>query len=198
MENQENYDSSHSHQPGSGNAGNRQQSQSSFKHPYEGQKLPGDPLALTLGIIGLVLFFTLCWCYGVISVITLVISVAGLIVANKNIKQYHADPERYSYNTFKSVQNAKIIGIIGTVISGLVTLILLVLLIFFGSLFFAIMDGNWDKLDHLDDPDFYEEDYYDDSFEESTDDWQYYENDTIPEAMDSTNTLQIDAIPVEE
>jgi hypothetical protein len=196
MENQENYDSSHSHQ--SNNDGKRQQSQSSFKHPYEGLKLPGDPLALTLGIIGLVLFFTLCWCYGVISIITLVISVAALIVANKSIAQYHADPERYSYNTFKSVQNAKIIGIIGIVISGLVTLILLILLLFFGSIFFAIMDGNWDKLDNLDDPTFYEENYYDDSLEESTDDWQYYENDTIPETIDSTSTLQIDTIPVEE
>jgi hypothetical protein len=190
MDQKEPYDSSRSHQ--STNNGNGQQSQDSRKHPYEGEKLPGDPLAITLGIVSIVLFFVFCSCYGVISIITLIISIAGLVVANKSIAQYRIESHRYSYNTLRSVQNARVINIIGTVLSGLVALTLIILLFFFGSIFYAIMDGNWDTLKHIDT--FEKEIYEDDNFrvEERTDTWQYEEEiDTLNQESDSVD-LQID------
>ena len=46
-----------------------------YDSPDAGEKLPADPIALTLGIVSLVSFFVFCWCYGVIALITLVISI---------------------------------------------------------------------------------------------------------------------------
>jgi hypothetical protein len=198
MDQQKPYDSTGSQQSGS-ESSRQQQSQYNQRHPYEGEKLPGDPLAITLGIVSLVFFFIFCWCYGVISIITLVISIVGLVVANKNIAQYHADPGRYSYSTFKSVQNARVINIIGTIVSGLVTFILLILLLFFGSIFYALIDGNWDDLRNLDNQELYEDDYYEEPMESTTDEWQYYENETdsVQQETDST-TYQVQEIETPE
>jgi hypothetical protein len=191
MDQREPYDSSRSQQSGDENA-SRKKSQKQYRHSYEGEKLPGDPLAITLGIVSLVFFFIFCSCYGIIAVITLIISIIGLITANKNIRLYHAEPERYSYNTFRSVENARIINIVGVVLSGLVTAILIFLLLFFGSIFYAIIDGDWENLKHLDT--FNEEIYEDDTFrvEEQSDTWEYGEEiDTLSQRTDSLD-LQID------
>lgn len=143
------------------------------RHPYEGQKLPADPLSLTLGIVSLVLFITLCWCYGVVSILTLVLSIIGLVQANRSLKQYRSKPDKYSYSTLRSVQNGRILNLISAILSGIVILAFIIIAIFFGSLFYAIMEGNWDQIKN---PDQFEQRVYgedDGILEESTDDWIY-------------------------
>ncbi len=143
------------------------------KHPYEGQKLPADPLALTLGIVSLVIFLVLCWCYGVVAIITLILGIIGLIQANRSLKAYRSNPDKYSQSSFRSVQNGRILNIISVALSGIVTLALIVIALFFGSLFYAIIDGDWDNLRNLDE---FEQKVYgedDGLLEESTEDWIY-------------------------
>ena len=194
MDQREPYDSSRSQQSRDENASRKQPQ---HRHSYEGEKLPGDPLAITLGIVSLVFFFIFCWCYGVIAIITLIISIIGWIQANNSIAMYHNEPDRYSYDTLRSVQNARVINMVGAILSGLVTLIMLILMLFFGTIFYQVIDGDWENLRNLNNDDYLEESY-DDSLEQSTEDWQYNEvdADTVIRQVDST-TYQIEGIPGE-
>ena len=63
----------------SGNSG-QQQNQGNYQFSYQGEKLPGDPSAISLGIVSLVLLFIGCLCYGIPAVITLILSIAVLFL----------------------------------------------------------------------------------------------------------------------
>ncbi|ARN78397.1 hypothetical protein BST97_10590 [Nonlabens spongiae] len=165
------------------------------KHPYEGQKLPADPLALTLGIVSLVIFLVLCWCYGVIAIITLILGIIGLVQANRSLKIYRSNPDKYSQATFRSVQNGRILNIISVVLSSLVTIGFLILALFFGSIFYSIMDGDWENIGN---PDQFEQRIYgedDGVLEESTDDWIY--EDDIEDIDAEPDTLSTPEPPEE-
>jgi len=165
------------------------------KHPYEGQKLPADPLALTLGIVSLVIFLVLCWCYGVVAIITLILGIIGLIQANRSLKTYRSNPDKYSQSSLRSVENGRVLNIISLVLSGIVTLALIIIALFFGSLFYAIMDGDWENLRNLNE---FEQEVYgedDEVLEESTEDWIYEDEiDTMELETDTTIT----PVPPEE
>ncbi len=159
------------------------------KHPYEGQKLPGDPLALTLGIVSLVIFLVLCWCYGVVAIITLILGIIGLIQANRSLKLYRQNPDKYSQTTLRSVQNGRILNMISVILSSIVVFAMLILAIFFGSLFYSILDGDWDNIRN---PDQFEQEVYgedDDVLEENAEEWIYEdEMEDIDVEPDTTAT----------
>ncbi|WP_395044056.1 CCC motif membrane protein [Flavobacterium sp.] len=93
-------------------------------------KLSADPTALILGIVSLVLMIFGCCC-GFVVAIALILSIIGLVMAIKSLNEFDANPENYSIQSRKNVYAAKIICIIGTVLSSLYIVMLLVALFFY-------------------------------------------------------------------
>lgn len=76
---------------------------------YMVSKLPNTTGALVLGILSII-----CCCSGVIG---LVLGIIGLMLANKDIKLYQANPRQYT--GIETTNTARILNIIGLVISAL-------------------------------------------------------------------------------
>jgi hypothetical protein len=81
-------------------------------------KLSADPIALILGIISLVIVFFGCCC-GYLAAIALVMAIIGLVLATSSLKEYDSNYENYSFQSRKNVYSAKIICIIGIVLSSI-------------------------------------------------------------------------------
>jgi hypothetical protein len=153
-------------------------------------KLPADPLALTLGIISLVLFLIGCWCYGLIGIITLIMSIIGLVAANKSVKLYNANPDQYAHSSYKNVSTGKILNIIALVLSAIACLFVIIIVIFFGAIFASVMNGefkgfeDFNKAVNTDNEETYEEDY---QYDESQDGVYEYEEerDSLNQSGDS-------------
>ncbi|WP_417859848.1 CCC motif membrane protein [Winogradskyella sediminis] len=148
-------------------------------------KLPADPLSLILGILALVIGIAGCCCYGITAIVPLILAIIGLISANKSLREYDENPETYNVQTRSNVNTARIINIIAVVLNGLVLLLALGMLAFYGTLMStAILDG-------IENGDF-EDDYYDESEYETTIESENSENwddDTyiIEQEVDSVN-----------
>lgn len=84
-------------------------------------KLPGDPAALVIGIIGLVIILLGCCC-GLFAILSLALGIIALIMAVKGLKEYALQSENYSVASYKNLNAAKIIGIVGIVLSSLILL----------------------------------------------------------------------------
>lgn len=89
------------------------------------QELPNATLILVFGILSIVG----CCCYGVVGVIFGIIT---LVMANKTMEIYNADPEMYI--GYQNVKIGRILAIIGLVLSGLFLLTLIAMLIFSGGM----------------------------------------------------------------
>ncbi|MBU2928084.1 CCC motif membrane protein [Winogradskyella psychrotolerans] len=151
-------------------------------------KLPADPLSLILGILALVIGVAGCCCYGVTAIVPLILAIIGLISANKSLREYGENPEAYNPQTRSNVNTAKVINIIAIVINGLVFLVALGALAFYGTLMSSAIlegleNGNFENDDY-----YYESEYeYETTIEpESSETW---EDDTyiIEEEVDSIN-----------
>jgi hypothetical protein len=179
-----------------GNSG-RQQNQGDYQFPYPGEKLPGDPSAITLGIVSLVLLLIGCLCYGVPAIITLILSIIGLVIANKNLKTYQADPSKYSQNSLKSITTGKILNIIGIALSSLMCLILLVIALFFGSILAAAMDGGFNAFKGFENHQ--NESIFSDEESTSKEEWKYYDDEELDSLETETDSvLQIEEITIED
>lgn len=76
----------------------------------QNQKLPNATTVLILGIVSIVT----CCCYGILGLIT---GGIGLMLANKDMKLYNANPDQFSnYNNLKV---GRILCIIGLILSAL-------------------------------------------------------------------------------
>lgn len=106
-------------------------------------KLPADPSALIIGIIGIVVGIGGCCCYGFTAIIPLVLSIWGLVEANKSIKLYEADPSVYSQSSRSNVGISKILNIISIVMNSLLLLIVVAFIAFMGV---AGMQGAFDDI----------------------------------------------------
>ncbi|WP_124979413.1 CCC motif membrane protein [Nonlabens xiamenensis] len=192
QENNPNYTNSGQQQPGSPTG------QRSYRYDYEGEKLVNDPAALTIAIISLVLYLIGCICYGLLSILTLVGSIIAWVMANKAIRIYRSDPERYSRNTYKSVNAGKIIGIIGAALSGVTVLFWLIMLIFFGAVFSQALDGKFDLKDFQDRAyDDYDDGATEDLYETTDDDWEYMEDDQDSLEMMKEPIIEIEEVPID-
>ena len=84
----------------------------------ENQKLPNATAVLILGIFSILT----CCCYGIISII---LGVVGLVLANKDTKLYAENPSQYTnYNNLKI---GKILSIIGIVLGAIYLIYVVVL-----------------------------------------------------------------------
>lgn len=94
---------------------------------YGGQQnLPNATAALVLGIISIVATF----CYG----IGIICGIIGLVLANKDRKLYQAAPELYNPSSFSTSNAGRVCSIIGTILSGIFILIIIIAFIFIGSI----------------------------------------------------------------
>ncbi|MEW4923496.1 CCC motif membrane protein [Algibacter sp. 2305UL17-15] len=140
-------------------------------------KLPADPTSLILGIVALVFSFTGCCCYGIVAVIPLTLSIIGLVMANKSLKEYAQNPEAYSPQTQSNVSTGKILNIVALVFSGVLVLYSIGVLIFYGTM---LSSGILDEFKNFEKEETFE-------FENDTlyDGFEYYEDE---ETLDTTNT----------
>ncbi|WP_179021641.1 CCC motif membrane protein [Winogradskyella forsetii] len=144
-------------------------------------KLPADPLALILGILALVIGIAGCCCYGITAIFPLVMSIIGLVVANKSLREFGENPDAFDPQSRSNVNTAKIINIIAIVINSLVFLVAIAAFAFYGTLISsAILDG-------IENGNFEEDDYY------QSDD--YYNSDS---ESDTINTWEEDDYIIEK
>jgi len=98
----------------------------------EQKKLPADPSATILGIVSLVLALTSCCC-GILVPITLILSIIGLVKANRSLKEYQLNAENYYPQSRSNVYTGKVLNIISLIISCLYSLILALYFIIYGT-----------------------------------------------------------------
>jgi hypothetical protein len=95
---------------------------------YNGsQNLPNATASLVLGIISIVGAF----CYGIVG---LICGIIGLILANKDRKLYLDAPDLYSSSSFSTTNAGRTCSIIGLIISGLFIVLIIVWLVFVGTM----------------------------------------------------------------
>lgn len=97
-------------------------------------KLSADPTSLIFGLISLLIVLFGCCC-GLAALVALGFSIAGLVLANKSLKEYDRDPEVYDYKSKTNVSTAKVLCIIGIVISAIITVIWIGYFVVFGRIF---------------------------------------------------------------
>ena len=146
-------------------------------------KLPADPMALILGILGLVIGIAGCCCYGVLAIVPLTLSIIGLVMANKSLRDFAENPEAYSPQSRSNVATAKVLNIIAIIFNGLIMIVFIIFFVVYGTFMStAIMEG----IKQSQNEDYYE--WENDSL------YDYEEDDYIIEQ----DTIQIDSIKVEE
>lgn len=93
-------------------------------------KLAADPTSLVLGIVSLVIILLGCCC-GIFAVIALVMSVIGLVLAVKSLKEFDQYPDNFSNQSRKNVYAGKIVCLIGLVLSALFIVIYAVVFVLY-------------------------------------------------------------------
>ena len=94
---------------------------------YGQTPVPNAVGALVLGIISI----PTCICYGVIG---LICGIIAIVLGSRAIMTYNQDPNRYTRASFNNANAGRICGIIGTVLSALFFVYVIVVLIIYGTL----------------------------------------------------------------
>jgi len=135
-------------------------------------KLPADPSSLILGIVALCMAIVLGCCG--FSIIGLILSIIGLISANKSLREYQLNPNAYLPNSRQNVSTAKVLNIIALVLNGIITFIFLGYLIVYGTFMFSSLRNEFNK------------DFKNDTIQINDQEWdQDEEQDTIYNYQDS-------------
>lgn len=142
-------------------------------------KLPADPSALIIGIVGIVIGLAGCCCYGFTAIIPLILSIWGLVECNKSLKLYRADPSVYSDSSRSTVGISKVLNIISIVMNSIFILVVIGFIAFVGfagmqSTFDDIKNGSYPNSNNWE----YEEDY-DDQDDISNDNYEVEEVDSL-------------------
>ena len=88
------------------------------------QPLPNATAVLVLGIISIVG----CFCYGIVG---LGCGIIALILSAKDKRLYKENPEKWS--NYANLNAGRVCAIIGTILSGLYLLYLIIVLVFYGA-----------------------------------------------------------------
>ena len=105
-------------------------------------KLPADPTSLVLGIIALVFGIAGCCCYGISAIIPLGLSIWGLVMANKSLREYRENPEAYERSSYTNVNTARVINIIAVILNAITFLFFIIVFAIYGTfLSTAILEG---------------------------------------------------------
>ena len=148
-------------------------------------KLPADPTAMILGIIALIMSLAGCCC-GVFAFIPLIMSIIGLVMANKSLNEFQVNPSIYEPQSKINVSTAKILNIIALIVSALVTLFYIAYFMIYGALIStAIMEG-YESQNNSDD---YNYEWESDSLYDYEDDYYEIQEDSI--SIDSLNIEEL-------
>jgi hypothetical protein len=108
-------------------------------------KLPADPIALILGIVSLVVGFAGCCCYGIFAFVPILLSIVGLIMANKSLKEFDQNQQVFSPQSRNNVVIAKALNIISIVINSIIFISVIIVFIFYGTLLSQDVFKNYKK-----------------------------------------------------
>lgn len=149
--------------------------------------LPADPSSLILGIVALVIGIAGCCCYGIIAIVPLILGIIGLVMANRSIKEYDANPEGFSAVSRSNMVTAKVINIIAVVLNGILFLFFGIILLIYGSILSAAVFSGLQDIDERDNP------WSDDAWEESS-----WDNDTIYKDDENVWEYEKDTLMIKE
>ena len=107
-------------------------------------RLPADSSAMTLGIIALVILLLGCCC-GLFSIASVVLSIIGLVSANKSIRLFKENPDVYSSFSYTNVNNAKVLNIVALAVSTIITMCYIAYFMFYGVLLSTILMEAYDN-----------------------------------------------------
>ena len=113
-----------------------QQFNQQFGQAFGQQQVPNSTAVLVLGIISIVG----CFCYGIVG---LILGIIALVLASKANTLLEQNPAIYSEASIKNLKAGKVCAIIGTSISALFFLFMIVYIIIVGS---VIAGMPWDTL----------------------------------------------------
>ena len=92
-------------------------------------KLSADPLALILGIIALTMLL-LMFCCGFFYLVSLILSIVGLVAAIKSLKEYDRNREAYEAKSRENVYIGKILCLVSLVLNAIIGFVFLVVVFF--------------------------------------------------------------------
>jgi hypothetical protein len=95
---------------------------------------PNSVGVLVLGILSIVF----CWCYGIISII---LGIIALVLANQGERAYKENPQMYSLASYKNLKAGKICGIIGLCLAGCYIIFLVIYFLIVGTLAFGALNS---------------------------------------------------------
>lgn len=90
------------------------------------RQLPNSTTVLVLGIISI----ATCWCWGVVGV---TLGIIALVLSAKDKKLYKANPADFTESSYKNLNAGYICALIGTILSGLYLLFLLIYFFIIGA-----------------------------------------------------------------
>ncbi len=94
------------------------------------QKLPNLPNATLILVFGILSISISCF-FGI------AFGIVAIIIANKEKAKYLESPESYSRNSFGMLNAGRTCAIIGTIVSSITTLIMIIYFILLGAIFTA-------------------------------------------------------------
>jgi hypothetical protein len=106
-----------------------------FNQQFGQQPLPNATGVLVLGIISIVG----CFCYGVIG---LICGIIALVLSGKANTLYTANPTLYTEASYKNLKAGKICAIIGISLSAIFLIIIIIEIIFIGTMFSSMPWGD--------------------------------------------------------
>lgn len=104
------------------------------------QTLPNSTAVLVLGILSI----AVCWCYGVFG---LAMGIIALVLSSKAKVAYNTNPEAYTQSSFKNLNAGRVCAIIGTVLSSLYFVVIIIWLLIAGVALSALFTQfPWESL----------------------------------------------------
>jgi hypothetical protein len=94
---------------------------------------PNSIPVLVLGILSIVM----CWCYGLLSV---VLAIIAIVLANAGEKEYRLNPNAYSVSSYKNLKAGKTCAVIGLCLAGVAIICIVIYIIIVGSLAFNFLN----------------------------------------------------------
>lgn len=97
-----------------------------FNNQFGQMPVPNSAAILVLGILSIVF----CFCYGFIG---LVLGIIALVLAGKANAIYNANPTTFTISSFNNLKAGKICAIIGTILSALMLVYVIVVFFIVGA-----------------------------------------------------------------
>ena len=103
-----------------------QQVNQPFNNQFGQIAVPNSAAVLVLGILSIVF----CFCYGFIG---LVLGIIAIVLAGKANAIYNENPSNYTLSSFNNLKAGKICAIIGTILSALMLVYVIVVFFIIGA-----------------------------------------------------------------